>query len=126
MIEEEIEEMKSRVDKLTCGMTKEETDALYNEILKLPKVERPITATTQCEINVNDLFDTIRAFRKIPDYNELIKDNHKKQQEIERLNNIISELEKWLEERKGDISFAYYHTLNKLQELKEGEKSEKN
>lgn len=46
-------------------MTEEETDALYNEILKLPKVERPITATTQCEINVNDLFDTIRAFRKI-------------------------------------------------------------
>ena len=92
MSEEEIEEMKSRVDKLTCGMTEEETDALYNKILKLPKFERPISATAQCEINVNDLFDTIRAFRKIPEYNELIKDNYKKQQEIERLNNIINEL----------------------------------
>ena len=77
MSEEEIEEMKSRVDKLTCGMTEEETDALYNKILKLPKFERPISATAQCEINVNDLFDTIRAFRKIPEYNELIKDNYK-------------------------------------------------
>ena len=67
-------------------MNDEEIDVLYNEILKLPKVERPITATTMCEINVNTLFDTIRAFRKIPEYNELIKDNHKKQQEIERLN----------------------------------------
>lgn len=43
------EEMKSRVDKLTCGMTEEETDALYNEILKLPKFEIPISAPT-CEI----------------------------------------------------------------------------
>lgn len=38
--------------------------------------------------------------------------------EMERLNNIINELEKWLEERSGDVSFAYHHTLNKLQELK--------
>jgi len=124
-------------------MTEEETDALYNEILKLPKVERPITATTQCEINVNDLFDTIRAFRKIPDYNELIKDNHKKQQEIERLNNIINEFDKWLEVNltnleKEETSNIYNEGLkqgmlsngrlikSKLQELKEGEKSEKN
>ena len=38
------EEMESRVYKLTCGMTEEETDALYNEILKLPKFEIPIPA----------------------------------------------------------------------------------
>ena len=80
-------------------MSDEEIDVLYNEILKLPKIERPITATTQCEINVKDLSDTIRAFRKIPEYNELIKDNRKKQQEIERLNNIINEL---LEILKGE------------------------
>lgn len=97
-------------------MTEEETDALYNEILKLPKVERPITATTQCEINVNDLFDTIRAFRKIPDYNELIKDNHKKQQEIERLNNIINEALGIANER-----FNYYsnHKNNNQEHLED-------
>lgn len=40
--------------------------------------------------------------------------------EIDRLNNILNELEKWLDETKsGDISFAYSHTLNKLKELKE-------
>ena len=108
-------------------MTEEETDALYNEILKLPKVERPITATTQCEINVNDLFDTIRAFRKIPDYNELIKDNHKKQQEIERLNNIINELEKYINEEYiydelGMKIFDASKLQDKLQELKGSDK----
>lgn len=44
-------------------------------------------------------------------------------QEIDRLNNIINELEKWLNEAKsGDISFSYIHTLDKLKELKEGNK----
>lgn len=43
-------------------------------------------------------------------------------EEIERLNSIINELEKWLKERSGDVSFAYHHTLNKLQELKGSDK----
>lgn len=38
-----------------------------------------------------------------------------------RVEHIIDELEKWLNEAKsGDISFAYKHTLDKLKELKEG------
>lgn len=42
------------------------------------------------------------------------------QKENKRLNNIINELEKWLIENKsGDISYSYLHTLNKLKELKE-------
>ncbi len=44
MSEEQIEELDSIVNKLRCGMTEEETDALYNEILKLPKFEIPIPA----------------------------------------------------------------------------------
>lgn len=51
---------------------------------------------------------------------EIIINNQRK--EIERLNNIINELEQWLKERSGDISFAYYYTLNKLQELKGSDK----
>ena len=51
------------------------------------------------------------------------------EEEIERLNNIINELEKWLEERlekldivgDDDIYMALEIALNKLQELKKGE-----
>lgn len=43
--------------------------------------------------------------------------------ENNRLKNIINELEEWLIENKsGDISYSYSHTLNKLQELKEDNK----
>lgn len=38
--------------------------------------------------------------------------------EIDRLNNIINELEQWLERQSGDISYAYKHTLDKLKELR--------
>lgn len=43
-------------------------------------------------------------------------------EEIDRLNNIINELEKWLIGNKsGDISYSYLHTLNKLKELKDSD-----
>ena len=56
--------------------------------------------------------------------------------EIERLNNIINELEKWLNKNIGDIikyfdnapfgeEEAYRNTLRKLQELKELKDSDK-
>ena len=53
----------------------------------------------------------------------------KKQKEIERLNNIINELEKWLEEKQDltcgcgitpEYIYAYENCLDKLKELKEG------
>ena len=49
---------------------------------------------------------------------DLLEEHQELKQENEKLNNIINELEKWLKERSGDVSFAYHHTLNKLQELK--------
>ena len=49
---------------------------------------------------------------------------NEKDKEIERLNNIITELEKWLEERKDscntlDYYRSYKDVLDKLKELKE-------
>ena len=62
-------------------------------------------------------------------YDNLAVDYRLAQEEIERLNNIINELEKWLEERlekldivgDDDIYMALEIALNKLQELKGSE-----
>ncbi len=70
-------------------MNEEEINVLYNEILKLPKVDKPITASAMCELSVNELMDTLRVFRHIPEYSELMHSNCEKDKEIERLNNII-------------------------------------
>ena len=59
----------------------------------------------------------------------ILYDNDRKDKEIERLNNIINELEKWLEELANlepkyeyEIAYcnAYECCLDKLKELKEG------
>lgn len=77
-------------------MSEEEIDVLYNEILKLPKVERPITATTMCELNVNDLFDTIREFRKIPEYSDLLNENKRLKDQLQQKENIIKEAKEYV------------------------------
>ena len=60
---------------------------------------------------------------------ELYRENQEKGKEIERLNNIIDELEKWLEEKQDltcgcgitpEYIYAYENCLDKLRELKEG------
>ena len=52
----------------------------------------------------------------------LVDENMKKDKEIERLNNIINELEKWLNKENGTTIFDYQNAiedvLNKLQGLK--------
>lgn len=63
---------------------------------------------------------------QIEPYRELWKreeqDNKELREEIERLNNIINELEKWLNEEKEatfyDYQFAIEDVLDKLRELK--------
>ena len=59
--------------------------------------------------------------------NKLYTQNYKINEEIERLNNIIDELEKWLNEKMNeykemehDDAFAFEYVLDKLKELKEG------
>ena len=62
--------------------------------------------------------------------NELYISNQEKNFEIERLNNIINELEKWVEEdeNKAMITFEtgrcfnYHDIINKIEELKGSDK----
>jgi len=114
-------------------MNKEEFDILVNDILKIPQPKKELPVSSMCSINVEELRQVIEAFNKIPDYNILIKDNLKKDKEIERLNNIIDELEKYLEQQwlewKDDsndeiVAMAKEDKiiLDKLKELKGSDK----
>lgn len=63
--------------------------------------------------------------------NDICKENDELKQEIDRLNNIIDELEKWLKDKQDltcgcgitvDYLFAYENCLDKLKALKENNK----
>ncbi len=75
-------------------MNKEEFDMLVNDILKIPQPKEELTASAMCSINVDELRQVIETFNKIPDYNLLIKDNLKKDKEIQRLNEDYKDLSK--------------------------------
>lgn len=64
------------------------------------------------EVNYND-------YKRVLEENmRLIPENYKLKKEVERLNNIIDELEKWCNEEMYADDQLYEKVLDKLQKLK--------
>lgn len=63
-------------------MSKEE---LLKEIMKLPKVEKNNPISTMNSINVDYLINAVDRLNKIPDYNDLLKENQQLKESIEHL-----------------------------------------
>lgn len=61
-------------------MTKEE---LLKEIMKLPKVETDNPISTMNSINVDDLMSAVDRLNKVPDYNDLLKENQELKKQVE-------------------------------------------
>ena len=74
-------------------MNDEEFNMFVDEILGLPKTDEIPTASSMCSLKVDELLEVIKAFEKVPLYNELIYDNNKMRKEIERLNNELTDLQ---------------------------------
>ena len=122
-------------------MNKEE---FLKAIMELPKVETINPISTMNGINIDDLMSAVDRLNKVPDYNDLLKENKKLQEELEYTigivehNRIISEknkeihqlkdnwnkLKEWLEsnwEESQDIWFV--KIINKMQQLEKGSDS---
>lgn len=67
-------------------MTKEE---LLKEIMKLPKVETNNPISTMTSINVDDLMSAVDRLNKVPDYNDLLKENQELKKQLENANEKI-------------------------------------
>lgn len=61
-------------------MNKEE---LLKEIMELPEVETINPISTMSGINVDDLMSAIDRLNKIPDYNDLLKENQELKKQLE-------------------------------------------
>lgn len=61
-------------------MNKEE---LLKEIMKLPKVETNNPISTMTSINIDDLMSAIDRLNKVPDYNDLLKENQELKKQLE-------------------------------------------
>lgn len=93
-------------------MNKEE---FLKAIMELPKVETINPISTMNGINIDDLMSAVDRLNKVPDYNDLLKENKKLQEELEYTigivehNRIISEKNKEIHQLKDN--------WNKLKEI---------
>ena len=61
-------------------MNKEE---LLKEIMKLPEIETNNPISTMTSINIDDLMSAIDRINKVPDYNDLLKENAELKKQLE-------------------------------------------
>ena len=127
-------------------MNKEE---FLKAIMELPKVETINPIITMNGINIDDLMSAVDRLNKVPDYNDLLKENKKlqeelkytigivehnriigkKNKEIHQLKDNWDKLKKWLYEEHylyvSEIAknSTYQVVLNKMQELERGSDS---
>ena len=67
-------------------MNKEE---LLKEIMELPKAETNNHISAMNSINVSDLMSAVDRLNKIPDYNDLLKENKELKKQLEEINKMI-------------------------------------
>lgn len=67
-------------------MNKEE---LLKEIMELPKIETNNSISAMNVINVGDLMSAVDRLNKIPDYNDLLKENKELKKQLEEINKMI-------------------------------------
>lgn len=67
-------------------MNKEE---LLKEIMELPKIETNNSISAMNVINVDDLMSAVDRLNKIPDYNDLLKENQELEKQLEEINKMI-------------------------------------
>lgn len=69
-------------------MSKEE---LLKAIMELPKTETNNLISSMNSINVDDLMSAVDIFDKVPTYDELLKENKKQKEVINKITGIIND-----------------------------------
>ena len=71
-------------------MNKEEIDNLEDYLkTKLPKIELSIPITTFGSLDLEDLMDNIKQFKKVPTADELLRENKRLKSQLEEKDKVI-------------------------------------
>lgn len=73
-------------------------------------------------VDLNELQEVMERLKKVPNYDDLIKDNNKKDKQITQLTNNWNELEEWCKNNLGyygEEGIVYKYVLDKMKEVKE-------
>ena len=90
-------------------MNKEE---LLKEIMKLPKAETDNPISTMNSINVDDLMSAVDRLNKVPDYNDLLKENQELKKQLKKL-----ERGKWIKDSRKQIENKLIENIDNVETL---------
>ena len=71
-------------------LTDEEIDNLVDEIMNIPVEKNNNCLSSYGSINVDDLIDSIKELRKVPTYDELLRENEKLKEQLKQKEDIIN------------------------------------
>lgn len=104
-------------------MNKEEIKELEKYLKSLPKISNnmSIPITTNIGINMDDLINAVKEFKKVPTYDELLRENKKLKQQLKQRDNIINKTIKEINYLESNCDISNIHTQKIKQILSEGE-----
>lgn len=102
-------------------LTDEEIDNLVDEIMNIPVEKNNNCLSSYGSINVDDLIDSIKELRKVPTYDELLRENEKLKEQLKQKEDIINKAKEFIEKHNERAGKLYYKYNNKylLSEIKE-------
>lgn len=74
-------------------MTEKEIDDLVKEIMNFPKVESNNPVSTMYGFDVDTLINTLRDFKRLPAYDEVLKQNQKYKEVFENVCSLLNDYE---------------------------------
>ena len=99
-------------------LTDEEIDNLVDEIMNIPVEKNNNCLSSYGSINVDDLIDSIKELRKVPTYDELLRENKKLKEQLQQKEDIIYKIKKCIEEKEeyygdymGDGNYTMYSMM---------------
>ena len=101
-------------------LTAEEIDKLVDEIMNIPCEKNNNCLSTYGSINVDDLISNIKEFRKIPIFDNLLKENKKLKEQLKQKQDIINKVEDYI--IKNNL-FKYKYDEEELYEIVSDDKA---
>lgn len=77
-------------------LTDEEIDNLVDEIMNIPVEKNNNCLSSYGRINVDDLIDSIKELRKVPTYDELLRENKQLKEQLQQKEDIINKARKYI------------------------------
>ena len=79
-------------------LTDEEIDNLVDEIMNIPVEKNNNCLSSYGSINVDDLIDSIKELRKVPTYDELLRENKQLKEQLKQKEDIINKAKEYIED----------------------------